>query len=150
MKNLKRKKFADEYLIDMNATRAYVAAGYSSTNPDKNAYKLLQIKEVKDYINKELKKTTDKLEIKREDIIKKAYNIPLLYAEMLELAQRDDLDEDEELRLIRLSNLVKGSDSNKALEILNKMMGFNEPDKLDVTSQGEKITINFNIKKKDD
>jgi hypothetical protein len=69
---------------------------------------------------------------------------------MLELAQRDDLDEDEELRLIRLSNLIKGSDANKALEILNKMLGYNEPEKIDHTSKGEKITINLNLKNKND
>jgi phage terminase small subunit len=113
MKNLKWKKFADEYLIDMNASRAYVAAGYSNVTPEKNAYKLLEKKEIKEYIKKEQDKTTKKLQITREDII---------------------------------NDLIKIKEANiddwpphalKALEMLNKMLGYNEPEKSEVTVRQE-------------
>jgi phage terminase small subunit len=148
--NERQQRFVNEYLIDLNATRACIRAGYSEKTAHSQGPRLLENVGIKEAIRKAQQKTINKLEITREDILQRAYMIPLLYSEMLELAQRDDLDEDEELRLIRLSNLIKGSDHNKALEILNKMQGFNEPEKIDHTSKGEKITINLNLKNKND
>jgi phage terminase small subunit len=145
----RQEKFVNEYLIDFNATKACMRAGYSEKTAHSQGPRLLENVEIKKELDKAKEKTTKKLEITREDILKKAYNIPLIYSQMLELAQRDDLDEEEELKLIRLSNLVKGSDFNKSLEIINKMLGYNEADKVDVTSGGEKITINFNTKPND-
>ena len=55
----KQKRFADEYLIDLNATRAYRAA-YSSCKKDEvaavNGSKLLRNTKVEKYINAELEK----------------------------------------------------------------------------------------------
>jgi phage terminase small subunit len=147
--NPKQELFVKEYLIDFNATQAALRAGYSPKTAYSQGPRLLDNVEIQREIEKGKLKTLKKLEITREDILKKAYNIPLLYSQMLELAQRDDLEPDEELKLLRLSSLVKGSDFNKSLEILNKMLGYNEADRVDVTSGGEKITINFNTKKDD-
>ena len=145
----KQQLFVEEYLIDFNATQAAIRAGYSENTAYSQGPRLLDNVEIQMEIEKGKQKTLKKLEITREDILKKAYNIPLLYSQMLELAQRDDLEPDEELKLLRLSSLVKGSDFNKSLEIINKMLGYNEADRVDVTSGGEKITINFNTKKDD-
>ena len=53
----KQKRFADEYLIDCNATRAYKAA-YPSVKKDEtasvNASRLLSKAKVKEYIDKKL------------------------------------------------------------------------------------------------
>ena len=147
--NPKQELFVKEYLIDFNATQAALRAGYSPKTAYSQGPRLLDNVEIQREIEKGKQKTLKKLEITREDILKKAYNIPLLYSQMLELAQRDDLEPDEELKLLRLSSLVKGSDFNKSLEIINKMLGYNEADRVDVTSGGEKITINFNTKKDD-
>jgi len=148
--NDRQQRFVNEYLIDLNATAAAKRAGYSEKTAHSQGPRLLENVEIQAELRKAREKSLNKLEITRENILQRAYTVPLLYAEMLELAQRDDLDEDEELRLIRLSNLIKGSDANKALEILNKMLGYNEPEKIDHTSKGEKITINLNLKNKND
>ena len=113
MKNKKWKLFADEYLIDMNASRAYVAAGYSSKTPDKNAYKLLDKKEIKDYIQEQQDKSSQALKITREDLL------------------QDLLD-------IKNANKREGTiHSLKAIEIINKMLGYYAAEKQDITIRGE-------------
>lgn len=64
----KQKRFADEYLIDCNATQAAIRAGYSKRYAHTNANRLLHIAAVKEYIDKHLKqisseKTADAKEV---------------------------------------------------------------------------------------
>ena len=47
----KQRRFADEYLIDCNATQAAIRAGYSKNHAHTNANRLLQIAAVKEYID---------------------------------------------------------------------------------------------------
>lgn len=51
---VKQKKFADEYIISGNATKAAVAAGYSKKYANTNASKLLQNTTIKSYIEKRM------------------------------------------------------------------------------------------------
>lgn len=51
---VKQKKFADEYIISGNATKAAVAAGYSKKYANTNASKLLQNTTIKFYIEKRM------------------------------------------------------------------------------------------------
>ena len=51
----KRSRFIDEYLIDLNASAAYIRAGYSENGARQSAYKLLQDPEIKEELNKRLK-----------------------------------------------------------------------------------------------
>lgn len=68
----KQKKFADEYLIDLNATRAYKAA-YPSVKKDTvaavNGCKMLRNTKVKAYIDEQLEKMHDERIAKAEDIL---------------------------------------------------------------------------------
>lgn len=48
--NARQRRFCDEYLIDLNATRAAIAAGYSEKYAATNTTKLLNNTNVKDYI----------------------------------------------------------------------------------------------------
>ncbi len=47
----KQKRFCDEYLIDCNATQAYIRAGYSPKGAGVSAKKLLEQPEVQAYID---------------------------------------------------------------------------------------------------
>lgn len=65
---LKQKRFADEYIISGNATKAAILAGYSERYANTNASKLLQNTTLKAYIGAELEKlesekTADKKEV---------------------------------------------------------------------------------------
>lgn len=111
----KQKRFVEEYLVDNNASRAYVAAGYSSKHPDKNSYKLLKKPEIAEYIKSVQKATSERLEIKKEDIL---------------------------IDLIEIKDNNKQSNPNtsiKSIEVLNKMLGFNEPEKQEVKHEGLSI-----------
>ena len=67
-----QKRFADEYLIDLNATRAYKAA-YPSVTKDSTASaagsRMLRNGKVEAYIAKKQEKLKEKLEISQENII---------------------------------------------------------------------------------
>ena len=68
----KQKKFADEYLIDLNATRAYKAA-YPSTKKDETAAvsgsKLLRNPKVRAYLDEQLTNLHNKRIAQVEDIM---------------------------------------------------------------------------------
>lgn len=52
--NKKQKKFADEYLIDCNATQAAIRAGYSEKTAYSTGQRMLKNVEVKNYIDEQL------------------------------------------------------------------------------------------------
>ena len=54
--DLKHDIFVNEYLIDFNATRAYIAAGYSPNKANTHASNLLQIDTIKTRIEEAQKK----------------------------------------------------------------------------------------------
>lgn len=53
--NERQKKFADEYLIDCNATQAAIRAGYSKKTAYSQGERLLKNVEVQDYIAERMK-----------------------------------------------------------------------------------------------
>lgn len=84
----KHKRFADEYLVDCNATRAYLAAGYKSKNADvaaAGAWRLIRSVKVAEYIAKRQNKLSAKAEITQESVIaeykKLGYSNPRQVAE---------------------------------------------------------------------
>ncbi len=52
--NAKQKRFAEEYLIDLNATQAAIRAGYSSKNADVQGARLLGNVSISAYIREQL------------------------------------------------------------------------------------------------
>lgn len=65
----RRTRFIKEYLIDQNATRAAIAAGYSEKTAYSQGNRLLKNAEIKAEIAKFLTKTCDKLEISVEKVL---------------------------------------------------------------------------------
>jgi phage terminase small subunit len=123
----KQLRFIDEYLIDLNATAAYIRAGYSSKLANTNATKLLQNTTIAAEIKKRQKDTSTKLGITKEELIQDLIDI-----------KNKNKDESPTIAI-------------KAVEVLNKMNGFDAPEKIDHTTNGNDInptTININIRKK--
>ena len=52
--NKRQQKFADEYLIDCNATQAAIRAGYSEKTAGRNADRMMKNDEIKAYIEEQL------------------------------------------------------------------------------------------------
>lgn len=65
----KQKRFCDEYLIDLNATQAAIRAGYSPKYANTNAFKLLQITALKDYICKRMQEKDNNLIASQDEIL---------------------------------------------------------------------------------
>lgn len=132
----KHRLFVEEYLNNgLNGTQAYLTV-YKSVKKEEtarvNASRLLTNANVKALLEEKQAKTIKKLEITREDILRRLNSRSLLMEEIQILASKETLTEAEEERLQRLSFVIKASDANKSDEMIAKMLGFNEPDKLDV------------------
>jgi len=114
MNNLtdKQKRFCEEYVIDWNATRAAIVAGYSEHSAKEIGCENLTkpyIAEYIEHIQKDLKK----------------------------LAGISVLSNLEELKNILLKEgdeyKERAGDRIKALEVINKMLRLNAPDKIEET-----------------
>lgn len=108
--NDRQKKFADLIIMGRPASRAYREAGYSATGngAEVNGHKLLKNPEIKAYIEAAKERAAEAAEIEREDIVR-------FYA-----------------------NVIRGRDETRdkltAARDLAKMMGWNEPEKINVQS----------------
>ena len=146
----KHKLAADLYLSNgFNKTQAIIDAGYTNKYAHQNTHKVFDRPEVIEYIKKEQDKTSKKLEIKREDMLRSLVNRAKLVDEMQILAAKQTLTIQEESKYARLLMMLKASDGNKAWEQIAKAQGWNEPEKQEVTHKGiEGIKIEI-IKKND-
>lgn len=86
-----QKIFADEYLIDLNATRAYKAA-YKNVKKDEtaaaNGSRLLRNAKVKNYIDEKMKEREKRTEVTQDKVVKElaaiAFNKGSDYAQIVE------------------------------------------------------------------
>lgn len=67
--------FIDEYMVSMNATKAYVAAGYKNNNPNRGATELLNHPLVKEEIDKRLNEKRERNELSADYVINKLIDI---------------------------------------------------------------------------
>lgn len=130
----KQKRFADEWLLSMNATDAAKKAGFSKKTAESQGSRLLRNVKVKEYIEKRRKESEELLGFSKNTMLK-----DLLSAK------------DRCLQAIPVMEFVDGEwvhngewkfDSKGAIAAINqvcKMMGYNEPEKLDMTSGGERV-----------
>lgn len=65
----KQKRFANEYLIDLNGTQAAIRAGYAKKNADVQAVRLLGNVRIKEYLQVKQDKLKEKTEVTQEMII---------------------------------------------------------------------------------
>lgn len=159
------KRFAEEYVIDWNGTRAYQAA-YPKASYDTaraNQSKLLANTCIQDYISeiqKDLSKLTGVTAARNILELKKiAYSsMADLKKDWYSLEDYEDLPKEVKDAIFEVQHTettfgedgkkeqvkVKMHDKQRAIEILNKMLGFNEPNKTDLNVTGDGISINYN------
>lgn len=68
--NDRQRRFADEYLIDLNAERAAIRAGYSKRYARGNAYKLVANECIKEYIKKRMDEKDKELIADQDEVLK--------------------------------------------------------------------------------
>ncbi|MBS5682294.1 MAG: terminase small subunit [Clostridium sp.] len=152
-----QKRFCDEYLIDLNATRAYKVA-YPRCKKDETANaassRMLRNVKVQEYISEKQKEIEKRTEVTQDMVIKELAKIAFLdirklYTENGQLKNVADIDSDTAGAISSLETLeeyegygddrekigdtqkVRLLDKTKALELLGRHLGiFN--DKMDV------------------
>lgn len=117
----KQKIFCDEYLVDLNATRAYKAV-YSNIKKDStartNGSRLLTNANVKEYIDEKLKQLEDKRIAKAEEVLQ--YLTKVMRGEETEqvVVTENIGDFMSEARVVEKQ--VGAKERNKAAELLGK------------------------------
>lgn len=66
----RQKRFCDEYLIDMNATRAAIRAGYSEKTAKSIASEYLTKPDIKTYIAERMESKDDELIAKQDEVLR--------------------------------------------------------------------------------
>lgn len=135
----KQKIFADEYLIDLNATRAYKVA-YPRVRSDEvaraNSSRLLTNANVVDYIDKRMQDRQERTEVTQDMVIEELAAIAFAratdYAQVKKgMVQIKDTDELSEKQVKAIAGIKEGkfgielklNDKEKALELLGRHLG---------------------------
>lgn len=160
----KQKRFADEYLIDLNATQAAIRAGYSERTANSQGTQILSITKVQEYIA-ERKNALDKhLEnkylISKERLLQEYARIgfsdlrnyydesgnlrPVTEMSLDEAAALSSIKVHEQFTFANGAKIpdgvikeIKVYDKLRALEGIRKVMGYDAPIKQDHTSGGK-------------
>jgi len=138
----KQQRFADEYLIDLNATQAAIRAGYSPKTANEQGARLLAKASIRAYIDQRMAEHSRRTGINQERIIRELARISLVNpanvvnfetGEIRATATEDDLAAissvkvktigytDDGVPLIERE--VRFHDKNRALELLGKRFG---------------------------
>ncbi len=145
--NEKRKKFCDEYLIDLNATQAAIRAGYSERTANRIASQLLSKLDIQNYISEAQQKLQEKTGITQERVlsefekiafanIKEAYTVDGGLKNIKDLPDQiagaivgiETYDEKVEEMVIGTTKKVKFADKIAALNSLARHLGMFEKD----------------------
>ena len=160
-----QKRFCDEYLIDLNATRAYKVA-YPRCKKDETANaassRMLRNVKVQEYISEKQKEIEKRTEVTQDMVIKELAKIAFLdirklYTENGQLKNVADIDSDTAGAISSLETLeeyegygddrekigdtqkVRLLDKTKALELLGRHLGiFNDKMNVNVKEKEEK------------
>lgn len=135
----KQQFFADEYLIDLNATQAAIRAGYSAKTATEQGSRLLSNVKVRAYIDGLMAEHSRRTGVNQERIIRELARIAFLdptqlvnmdSAELLEDAEADDRAAIASVKVKTMSGEtemiereVRFADKIKALELLGKRFG---------------------------
>ena len=137
--NDRQKKFCEEYLIDLNATAAYVRAGYSAHDADANAARLMGNDSIRMYVQNQMAERTKRTGVNADRVVRELARLgfvnPALVVgkegEILDSATEDDLAAISSIKVktttgkngVTIERDIKFHDKNKSLELLAKHMG---------------------------
>lgn len=136
----KQQRFADEYLIDLNATQAAIRAGYSPKSAEQQGSALLRNPKVRAYIDERMAEHSRRTGVTQERIIRELARIAFLdptklvdmeTAELLSNAAEDDRAAIAAVKVktiptqegLGVEREVRFADKIKALELLGKRFG---------------------------
>ena len=127
--NRKQRKFADEYLIDLNATQAAIRAGYSKKTAKSLGQRLLTFVDVSAYINEQLERIHNERTADAQEVLE--YLTSVMRGEHTEQALQLVGDGMQEICNIDVS----AKDRLKAAELIGKRYGmFTDKTDLNISS----------------
>ena len=115
--NRKQRKFADEYLIDCNATQAAIRAGYSPKTANEQGNRLLANVSVSTYIEQQLELLHSKKTADAQEVLE--YLTSVMRGEHTEQALRLVGEGVQEIDTLEVS----AKDRIKAAELIGKRYG---------------------------
>jgi phage terminase small subunit len=136
----KQKRFAEEYLIDLNATQAAIRAGYSPETAKSIGSENLTKPDIRAYIDKEIAKQSKRTGINADRVLRELAKVAFANAAdvvdrktgmVREDAPAEDTAAIQSIRIKRFNSEegeiiesdVKLSDKLKALELIGKHLG---------------------------
>lgn len=153
--NRKQKRFVDEYLIDLNATKAAIRAGYSEASAHVEGSKLLNIGRIKSLVEKEIHARLLRTQSSQDKVIKELER--LAFSDMANVATWNDftvkfkdslaMSPDVTASIIEVSSSdkmgmkVKLHDKVRALELLGNHLGMFKEKKPEVGSDKPMKTV---------
>lgn len=154
--DFKRLRFAEEYIVDWNGKQAAIRAGYSPKTAESQASRLLRNVKVKEYIEECKNKIEQLAGVSKlravKQLSKMAFaDITQAFDEDGNLKQLSDIDDDVliciegielmDIKEVGLLQKLKFTSRRGVIQDLAKMLGWNEADKLDHTTKGDKINL---------
>lgn len=161
----KQKRFADEWLIDLNGTQAAIRAGYSPDTAASIASENLRKPEIEKYIAKAMAERSRRTGVNQDRVVQELAKIA--FVKMTDVVDsegriREDASEEDlsciEAIKCKKSDTDTGSSEErevkvasklKALELLGKHLGMWN-DKLEVSGELETVVILNDIKEDQD
>lgn len=132
----KQQKFADEYIINGNATQAAIEAGYSKKTANRIGSENLSKLDIKKYIDERLKEIESEKTATQQEVLE--YLTSVMRGE-----QREQTLIGRGQGFQEITNIsVSAKDRIKAADILNKIHQARESDQTNTTDSS--ITIHFN------
>lgn len=138
MMNERQKRFANEYLIDLNATQAAIRAGYSEKTARSVGQRLLTNADIAAYIEQRKKDRIDRTQITQDFVLTELFKIAKAdgtdFAKVgkrnrVALVPTDDLPPEKCAAVASVKKGAKGAvevktyDRVRALELLGKHLG---------------------------
>ena len=102
----KQRRFAEEYLTDLNATQAAIRAGYSERTANRIASENLSKLDIQQYIAARQAEARARVEVTQEEILLQLKKIGL-----------SDVDAED----------IKVADKLKAMDMMIRMLGYDKP-----------------------
>lgn len=153
----KQQRFCDEYLIDLNGTKAAIRAGYSEKTARQMATENLSKPVIKEYIEKRMAEKEDALIAKQDEVMK--YLTSVMRRELSEhvvvtlVEEKSTYEPDDEGKMRKQTTKTEKpeiveiparlADANKAAELLGKAYAL-FTDKLEADMDMElNITVDY-------
>ena len=117
----KQKRFADEYLVDLNATQAAIRAGYKEKTAYSQGQRMLKNVEIKTYIEEQLQRLHNERTADAQEVIEYLTSVLRGKSEGEELV--NEFQGDGISKAVNVKKKPSEKDKLRAAELLGKRFG---------------------------